>query len=171
MWQRLISSGGLFQLYLIGFLILALVGLGAALKFSQAEVAIKVGKIETLTLAQAVLHSDLDAIARKVEEIEAEKLRLRLEAEQVSKLNQQNAEAKVAIETAFRQQRRLLDEIRGSPNEAIKMWANTPMPVDVVVLLKQAAYCAHPDHQSDEICISASRNDERMLTAPFPFPP
>ncbi|GIU22200.1 hypothetical protein [Shewanella sp. MBTL60-007] len=167
MWQRLISSGGSFHLYFIGLLIIALVGLGTALKFSRAEVAIKTQEIETLTLAKAVLRSDLDAIANKVEQIEAEKLSLRLEAEQVSKLNRQNAEAKTAIETAFRHQSRLLDKIRGSPDENVKAWADTAMPVDAVVLLKQAAYCAHPDHYSDEICISARRNDKRVPTAAF----
>jgi len=165
MWRKLITSGGSFHLYFIGLLILMLVGLGAALKFSQAEVAIKAGKIETLSLANTVLVGDLEAIANKVKQIEFQKEQLRLEAENVSKLNQQNAKAKVAIEVAFRHQSKLLDEIRGSPNETVKKWANTVMPIDAARLLKQAAYCAHPDHHSDPICISASGNDQPMLTA------
>ena len=167
MWQRLISSGGSFHLYLIGFLILALVGLGAALKFSRAEVAIKIHEIETLALAKAVLRSDLDAVSAEVAKVEAEKLSLIIEAQQVSKLNQQNAKAKAVIESAFRHQSKLLNEIRGSPDETVQAWANSVMPADAVRLLKQAATCAHPDHYSDPICISAKRNDQPVLAAPI----
>lgn len=166
MLRKLLSTGGRFQLYIIAFLIIAIVLLGVSLSLVRSEVAIKESEIETLSLAKAVLQTDLDVMADNVMKAEVEKERLRQEAQRISVLNIANYQAKNEIETAFYQQSKQLDRLRNSNNDQVNDWANTPLPIDAARLLKQAANCARRDYHSDRICVAANGNVQRVSAAP-----
>ena len=162
MFQRLFSSG---QVYLFALLILALVGLSVALKFSYADVAVKQGTIDHLTTQKQTLQQDLNNAADQLLVAEQDKHRLRQQIKLVSKLNIEHEQRQHKIQQKLQDQHQLIAQLRTSQNETVNHWANTPVPDDAWRLLYDSTHCTNRNAQQNQSCIGSKRNDWELPAA------
>lgn len=138
---------------------ISLFSVKASLKMVQAELA-------SAELSASILQTDLDVVTANLVAAETEKERLRQAAELTASILGEREHGRVQVDAVLSETKvKASAIIEGTKDDAVKMWANTAVPVELNQLLKQAAYCANRANQNHTVCTTATGIDELLPSA------
>lgn len=161
---KLLKGGvGSAQLYVIGVLILACVGLGVALSFSKAEVATLNGNIEKAESKQIILQTDLDSVTASLLLAEKDKADLRRNADQLARLLDERERSRLVADADAEAVDQATKELLEDPeDEEALAWVVTAVPAQLNRLLWHTSYCANGNGHRDSVCTATGIPDEQL---------